>query len=786
MTRNQNNNNAARTITIPAFTDRARRLTVLGLCILSLILIFSLLLVPFYNVTYYDSDGDLVGSAVRGWDIFNTRDISDVVDIELAGDLYTVEALMIFIAVCLLLIIGGCLIFGVARNYSAPDNKFFGSAQSLLIYSVFITGAFYLTSILFSSIRNAGSADSHFEHSSGLPFWVCAVSVIYFAFLTRGITISADAPKPKNIALGARVELFIYSLVVSALAVACSLGDILYISFNIGIEDFYFNGLEAIRGTEAVTGGMQVLTFLVLAFTASNIALLLISLSALLGRSRMFYQLSLVQVTGGAVTTFVVGLFGQYFAIAEEINADILDAWISFRLTEYGFGNMIDFSQLGFEYEIQSPSYWFFIAALGVLCLLLLRKPYTRGTKGELIVAVGSAAGVYDPRALSEPIPEDSSIPSAPGDHDPCPSFTDIDRKYEVLRTELDEAQASAFESPELADIVSFVVTYARDSRLHLVYSPEDIAAFIAGLGTTRLSILQGMSGTGKTSLPKIFAEAILGRCDLVEVESAWRDKNELLGYYNEFSRIYTPKKFTQALYRARLFPERPTFIVLDEMNLSRIEYYFSDFLSLMEHEPDRREIKLLGTPLYRKIEGRRYRYMGLNDGNSIKIPENVWFIGTANRDESTFEISDKVYDRAHTMNFNKRAPKVRAVGEPIPPKFISADALCALFEEAKLRVHFDIDSAPVIAEVEALLAPYNISFGNRIANQIEDFVRIYAACFSGTERAISEGLERILLSKVVAKLEFKSVENKEELAQNFEKLGLSRCSDFILSLNED
>jgi hypothetical protein len=137
-------------------------------------------------------------------------------------------------------------------------------------------------------------------------------------------------------------------------------------------------------------------------------------------------------------------------------------------------------------------------------------------------------------------------------------------------------------------------------------------------------------------------------------------------------------------------------------------------------------------------------------------------------------------------MNFNKRAPKIRSTGEPIPQRYVSAGEFRRLFEEAKSNIHFDIESYPVIGEVEALLAPYNISFGNRIANQIEDFVRIYAACFGGTERAIMDGLERIMLSKVVAKLEFKSVDNKEELAEEFERLGFIRCRDFVLSLNED
>lgn len=786
MTQNRNNNQSAgKTIVIPAFTDRTRRLTALAISFISVFLIFSLLFSPFYRVTYFDDEGDTAETRVTALDILREREISQDGNILQMGDLFTVEALVLFIAIVLLGVMGACLLFGIGRSYSAADAKFYGSAQTLIVYASFVTGAFLLASVLFSSIRNAGSAVSHYEPTAGVPFWLCALIAVYFAYLTRNITASESAPKPKNIAAGARLELFLYGTVVTALAVCCSLGDILWVKFDIEIADVYFNGLEALRGITEVTGGLQVLVFFVLAFVAANAALFLLSLTSLVGRSRVFYQITMAQIVAGAVTTFIVGLFGKYFAIAQEINADILNSWIGFQLDQYGFGDLIDPEAIGLNYDIQSPSHWFFIAAVGVLCLILLRKPYSRGTKGELIVAVGTA-GVYDPSLGEESVPEDSSAPAAPGDHDPCPAFTGIDRRYEAMRSELEAVQGAAFESPTLPEIVNFVVNYARDSRLHLYYTPEDIATFIAGLGTTRLTILQGMSGTGKTSLPKIFAEAVLGGCDLIEVESAWRDKNELLGYYNEFSRIYTPKKFTQALYRARLFPERPAFIVLDEMNLSRIEYYFSDFLSLMENEPSRRAIKLVGTPLYRKREGKRYRYLGLAEGTTLKIPENVWFVGTANRDESTFEISDKVYDRAHTMNFNKRAPKVRSVSEPIPQRFVSTEVFIRLFEEAKANIYFVIESSPVISEVEALLAPYNISFGNRIANQIEDFVRIYAACFGGSERAIADGLERILLSKVVAKLEFKSVDDKEELAAEFERLGLIRCRDFVLSLNED
>lgn len=384
-----------------------------------------------------------------------------------------------------------------------------------------------------------------------------------------------------------------------------------------------------------------------------------------------------------------------------------------------------------------------------------------------------------------------SSVGPSQADYKPieldnCPIFTELDEKKDKFDIDIKERKKSSFENPTLPLIVDFIVRYARDSRLHLYYTHEEIATFIAGLGTTNLSILQGMSGTGKTSLPKIVAEALNSNCDIVEVESSWRDKNELLGYYNEFSKIYTPKKFTQALYKSKLNSEVITFIVLDEMNLSRIEYYFSDFLSLMENEPDKREIRLVNVKLSKNNNSSKSSYKGLTDGHTIKIPNNIWFIGTANRDESTYDISDKVYDRANTMNFDKRAKKAEFFGEELQPQYVSNKTLLDLFAKAKNEVNFTIDNNQIIEEVEKILEPYNISFGNRIALQMEAFVKIYSSCFEIKEEAMKDALEIILLSKVVRKLELKNIEDKEELASKFENLKLFRCSSFIKNLKED
>ena len=220
-------------------------------------------------------------------------------------------------------------------------------------------------------------------------------------------------------------------------------------------------------------------------------------------------------------------------------------------------------------------------------------------------------------------------------------------------------------------------------------------------------------------------------------------------------------------------------------MNLSRIEYYFSDFLSLMENEEDKRFIKLLNIELNNRVDGEAHPYASLIDGHTIKVSPNIWFIGTANRDESTFVISDKVYDRAHTMNFNKRAPKVRDFKEPLNKRFYTYESISQMFTKALATETFEAENNRLIKGVERLLAPYNISFGNRILNQIEAFVKIYKECFS-KENVEDEAVETILLSKVVSKLEVKTIEDKGSLIQGFNDLSLTRCVEFIEKLNED
>ena len=744
--------------------DAALSAILVGIGASSLGVLFSLFFFKFYSYTYVSTAKEETERIVRAVGIFDKG----------AGVMPWIVLLTVFAA-----IIGGATLFILALRARASVERLGKSVLGLLIYTAAGTGVFFLASVVYCLLRNDAVGDrATYSPASFIPFVIALGLVILHAVFVRTEVKEKQVSKTEKKAFFYRTELFIYGAAVAILSVIASLTNILKVTFSKPsyLDDIVINGADALTDYQTLGESLQLVAFAVTAILFVMATLFAFSLAAYISRSRLFHRLALVEILVGTICTFGLAMLAKYYQVVQELNESGLASWLESLINITSIKN-------SFEYEVESASMYFFVAVAAVCIVALIRRPYTKSQLAEV-----PAQAAPKPRAMpaSKPVSAEAPVAAAATVADPCPAFSELDARKEALDEALAEAQESAA-TLTLPALVEHVVSYARRSRLHLFYTPHDIATFIAGLGATRLTILQGMSGTGKTSLPKIFAEALFGRCEIVEIESSWRDKNELLGYYNEFSRTYTPKKFTQALYRAALDPETLTLIVLDEMNLSRIEYYFSDFLSLMENEEDKREIKLLNVGLYRAGEdGSLIPYEALTDGHTLKIPPNVWFVGTANRDESTFEISDKVYDRAHTMNFNKRAPRAAVSGEPISRAYISTEQLLSLLNEARSRGGFEAASDPLVKEVEQLLAPYNISFGNRIANQIDAFVSIYCACFAPSDAVRRDAIETILLSKVVSKLEQKSVEDRESLAAEFAKRGLNKCSEFILRLSED
>lgn len=165
-------------------------------------------------------------------------------------------------------------------------------------------------------------------------------------------------------------------------------------------------------------------------------------------------------------------------------------------------------------------------------------------------------------------------------------------------------------------------------SRLGLYYDLEVMKQAFASFGAAKMLILQGISGTGKTSLPYAFGQFIQNPSVICSVQPSWRDRTELFGYYNDFTKKYTETDFLKTIYEAHYY-EDPRIVILDEMNIARVEYYFAEMLSILELP--REEERFVSV-----VSNTAANDPDLMKEGKIWIPENVWYVGTINNDDST------------------------------------------------------------------------------------------------------------------------------------------------------
>ena len=278
-------------------------------------------------------------------------------------------------------------------------------------------------------------------------------------------------------------------------------------------------------------------------------------------------------------------------------------------------------------------------------------------------------------------------------------------------------------------------------SKLKLYYDIEDIRRFVAGMAVSKLLILQGMSGTGKTSLAHAFGSFMDNRSTVIPVQPMWKERTDLVGYYNEFTKRFNETLLLEKMYEAN-YSKDIYVTVLDEMNIARVEYYFAEFLSLLElPDPNERYIDVVSdmweTDPVQFEEGR------------IKLPENMWFIGTANNDDSTFAISDKVYDRAMVLNLDAKSERFAAPATAKKP--VSAEQFNKLVEDAVKEYGISKRNLARLEDMDKyLIDRFHITFGNRIMKQIKTYIPVYVAC-GGDEL---DALDDILSKKIIRKLE--------------------------------
>lgn len=278
-------------------------------------------------------------------------------------------------------------------------------------------------------------------------------------------------------------------------------------------------------------------------------------------------------------------------------------------------------------------------------------------------------------------------------------------------------------------------------NKLHLYYDIKDIRRFISSLGVSHILILQGMSGTGKTSLAYAFGEYINNKTVVIPIQPMWKERTDLIGYYNEFTKKFNETTFLEKLYEANI--KKDVYItVLDEMNIARIEYYFAEFLSLLElPNPESRYLDVVSDvwPTDPKL---------LEEGR-LKLPVNMYFIGTANNDDSTFAISDKVYDRAMIINLDYKSEPFE--GEETDGIYLNYNDLDDLFSYAIETYSISKRTLLKLEKLdEYLIDKFHLTFGNRIMKQIKQYIPIYLCC--GGEEL--DALDDILARKIFRKLE--------------------------------
>jgi predicted nucleic acid-binding Zn-ribbon protein len=281
---------------------------------------------------------------------------------------------------------------------------------------------------------------------------------------------------------------------------------------------------------------------------------------------------------------------------------------------------------------------------------------------------------------------------------------------------------------------------------VELFYPLEDIRILLGGLAMSQLHVFQGISGTGKTSLAKAFAKAMGGFCTDIAVQAGWRDRDDLLGHYNAFERRFYEKDCLQALYKAQTprWKDTCNVILLDEMNLSRPEQYFAEFLSALEkNNQDERLISLAET----EMPGAPAM---LREGRKILVPANVWFIGTANHDETTNDLADKTYDRAHVMTLPKQDHRFN-IKHYDPAGFShsslnkSFDYACNKHQQEVAELLARLSKDPLSQQLEK---DFELGWGNRFEKQAKRFIPVVKAAGGNN----GEALDHLLSTRIMRK----------------------------------
>ena len=253
-------------------------------------------------------------------------------------------------------------------------------------------------------------------------------------------------------------------------------------------------------------------------------------------------------------------------------------------------------------------------------------------------------------------------------------------------------------------------------------YDGSLVENFYLSLKSKPFVILAGTSGTGKTRLVRLFAEAIGAKYHLVSVRPDWSDSSDLFGHI-DLNGVFKKGAIIDFLKNAIENPEIPHILCLDEMNLARVEYYMSDILSVLETREFDEHGKINTQPLISENYCRWNN--GKNEYGEMKIPGNFYIVGTVNMDETTFPFSKKVLDRANTIEFSyvdllsmpsfskTSSDKIAVTNEFLVSKYITLNDCAAVDKD---YIH---GICTILSRINLILAIANAHIGYRVRDEI-------------------------------------------------------------------
>jgi MoxR-like ATPase len=342
--------------------------------------------------------------------------------------------------------------------------------------------------------------------------------------------------------------------------------------------------------------------------------------------------------------------------------------------------------------------------------------------------------------------------------------YIDHSKSQENSEDVLPEIEEAAVEIRNDSELVDHIHAYISTKGFY--YERRDINNLYLSLKTKPFVILSGISGTGKTKIVQLFAESLgataeNGQFSLIPVRPDWSDGSDLIGY-RDIKGEFQAGPFTKVLIEANK-PEnrdKPYFVLLDEMNLARVEYYFSDLLSVMESR-DRKDGELVSAPVVEETEV-----------GQLMMRDNLFIIGTVNMDETTHPFSPKVLDRANTIEYNEvvldhfgfwskdtDAESLSISNKQVAGRFLNLKD--AYFDHEGLVKKV----TSLLVEVNSILEPIRAHFGYRVRDEV-CFYMIYTN--EGQLMSFDEAFDYQLLQKVLPRLTGNDLKTEDALKKLF------------------